>query len=60
MSSAFLLSSNSRGGGDDCGGESTADNDAERCHIDRDDYAIVLVNKARTVHVPAAWLAVLS
>jgi CRISPR-associated protein Cas1 len=32
---------------------------AERCHIDRDDNAIVLVNKARTVHVPAAWLAVL-
>ncbi|AVI00093.1 type I-E CRISPR-associated endonuclease Cas1 (plasmid) [Streptomyces sp. WAC00288] len=32
---------------------------AERCHIDRDDNAIVLVNKARTIHVPAAWLAVL-
>ncbi|MER6736555.1 type I-E CRISPR-associated endonuclease Cas1e [Streptomyces puniciscabiei] len=32
---------------------------AERCHIDRDDNAIVLVNKTRTVHVPAAWLAVL-
>ncbi|MFE6530527.1 type I-E CRISPR-associated endonuclease Cas1e [Streptomyces rochei] len=32
---------------------------AERCHIDRDENAIVLVNKARTVHVPAAWLAVL-
>lgn len=32
---------------------------AERCHIDRDDNAIVLINKARTVHVPAAWLAVL-
>ncbi|MEU3073546.1 hypothetical protein [Streptomyces laurentii] len=32
---------------------------AERCHIDRDDNAIVLVNKARTVHVPAARLAVL-
>jgi CRISPR-associated endonuclease Cas1 subtype I-E len=32
---------------------------AERCHIDRDDNAIVLVNKARTVHVPAAGLAVL-
>ncbi|GAA2462824.1 type I-E CRISPR-associated endonuclease Cas1e [Streptomyces lavendulocolor] len=31
----------------------------ERCHIDRDDNAIVLVNKARVVHVPAAWLAVL-
>jgi CRISP-associated protein Cas1 len=31
---------------------------AERCHIDRDDNAIVLVNKVRTVHVPAAWLAV--
>ncbi|CAM5647204.1 CRISPR-associated endonuclease Cas1 [Streptomyces tendae] len=32
---------------------------AERCHIDRDDNAIVLVNKVRTVHVPAARLAVL-
>ncbi|MFI5792359.1 type I-E CRISPR-associated endonuclease Cas1e [Streptomyces sp. NPDC051677] len=32
---------------------------AERCHIDRDDNAIVLVNKARVVHVPAAYLAVL-
>jgi CRISPR-associated protein Cas1 len=32
---------------------------AERCHIDRDDNAIVLVNKARVVHVPAAFLAVL-
>lgn len=31
----------------------------ERCHIDRDDNAIVLVNKARIVHVPAAYLAVL-
>ncbi|MFF4607175.1 type I-E CRISPR-associated endonuclease Cas1e [Streptomyces sp. NPDC001339] len=31
----------------------------ERCHIDRDDNAVVLVNKARVVHVPAAWLAVL-
>lgn len=31
----------------------------ERCHIDRDDNAIVLVNKARVVHVPAAFLAVL-
>jgi CRISPR-associated protein Cas1 len=31
----------------------------ERCHIDRDDNAIVLVNKVRVVHVPAAWLAVL-
>ncbi|GGP82379.1 type I-E CRISPR-associated endonuclease Cas1e [Streptomyces melanogenes] len=31
----------------------------ERCHIDRDDNAIVLVNKARVVHVPASWLAVL-
>ena len=31
----------------------------ERCHIDRDDNAIVLVNKARVVHVPAAYLAVL-
>lgn len=28
---------------------------AERCHIDRDDNAIVLVNKVRTVHIPAAW-----
>ncbi|WUD70246.1 type I-E CRISPR-associated endonuclease Cas1e [Streptomyces sp. NBC_00510] len=32
---------------------------AERCHIDRDDNAIVLVTKARTVHVPSAYLAVL-
>ncbi len=31
----------------------------ERCHIDRADNAIVLVNKARVVHVPAAYLAVL-
>ncbi|MGW3312066.1 type I-E CRISPR-associated endonuclease Cas1e [Streptomyces sp. NPDC001073] len=31
----------------------------ERVHIDRDDNAIVLVNKARVVHVPAAYLAVL-
>ncbi|MFD8588540.1 type I-E CRISPR-associated endonuclease Cas1e [Streptomyces sp. NPDC059637] len=31
----------------------------ERCHIDRDDNAVVLINKARVVHVPAAWLAVL-
>lgn len=32
---------------------------AERCHIDRDENAIVLVNKARTVHVPAALIAVM-
>lgn len=32
---------------------------AERCHIDRDDNAIVLITKARVVHVPAAFLAVL-
>ncbi|WP_025273593.1 type I-E CRISPR-associated endonuclease Cas1e [Haloglycomyces albus] len=31
----------------------------ERCHIDRDDNAVVLVNKYETVHVPAAYLAVL-
>ncbi|MFB7510389.1 type I-E CRISPR-associated endonuclease Cas1e [Streptomyces broussonetiae] len=31
----------------------------ERCHIDRDDNAVVLINKARIVHVPAAYLAVL-
>ncbi|MFD7283425.1 type I-E CRISPR-associated endonuclease Cas1e [Streptomyces sp. NPDC059862] len=31
----------------------------ERCHIDRDDNAVVLVNKARTVRVPAAFLAVM-
>ncbi|MEV6483310.1 type I-E CRISPR-associated endonuclease Cas1e [Streptomyces sp. NPDC051576] len=31
----------------------------ERVHIDRDDNAIVLVNKDRVVHVPAAFLAVL-
>lgn len=31
----------------------------ERCHIDRDDNAIVLVNRQQTVQVPAAYLAVL-
>ena len=30
---------------------------AERCHIDRDDNAVVLVNKDRTVRVPAAFVA---
>lgn len=30
---------------------------AERCHIDRDDNAVVLVNKERTVRVPAALVA---
>lgn len=30
----------------------------ERCHIDRADNAIVLVNRERKVHVPAAFLAV--
>jgi CRISPR-associated protein Cas1 len=30
---------------------------AERCHVDRDDNAIVLVNKERTVRVPAAFVA---
>jgi CRISPR-associated protein Cas1 len=30
---------------------------AERCHIDRDDNAVVLVNKERTVRVPAAFVA---
>lgn len=29
----------------------------ERCHIDRDDNAVVLVNKERTVRVPAALVA---
>src|SRR5690625_1706521 len=31
----------------------------ERCHIDRDDHAVVLVNRERTVRVPSAMLAVL-
>jgi CRISPR-associated protein Cas1 len=31
----------------------------ERCHIDRDENAVVVVNKRRTVRVPAAMLAVL-
>ena len=31
----------------------------ELCHIDRDDNAVVLANKARTVRVPAACLAVM-
>lgn len=30
----------------------------ERCHIDRDENAVVLVNRERTVRVPAAYLAV--
>jgi CRISPR-associated protein Cas1 len=30
---------------------------AERCHVDRDDNAVVLVNKDRTVRVPAAFVA---
>lgn len=30
---------------------------AERCHVDRDDNAVVLVNKERTVGVPAAFIA---
>jgi CRISPR-associated protein Cas1 len=29
----------------------------ERCHIDRDDNAVVLVNRERTVRVPAALVA---
>lgn len=29
----------------------------ERCHVDRDDNAVVLVNKVRTVRVPAALVA---
>lgn len=29
----------------------------ERCHVDRDDNAVVLVNRARTVRVPAALVA---
>jgi CRISPR-associated protein Cas1 len=29
----------------------------ERCHIDRDDNAVVLVNRERTVRVPAAFVA---
>jgi CRISPR-associated protein Cas1 len=32
---------------------------AERCHIDRDENAVVLVNKTRTVRVPAAMIAVM-
>lgn len=31
----------------------------ERCHIDRDDNAVVLVNRERTVRVPAAMVATL-
>ena len=31
----------------------------ERAHVDRDDNAVVLVNKERTVRVPAAFVAVL-
>lgn len=31
----------------------------ERCHIDRDENAVAIVNKQRTVQVPAAFLAVL-
>lgn len=30
---------------------------AERCHVDRDDNAVVLVNKERTINVPAALVA---
>lgn len=30
---------------------------AERCHVDRDDNAVVLVNRERTVRVPAAYVA---
>jgi CRISP-associated protein Cas1 len=29
----------------------------ERCHVDRDENAVVIVNKARTVRVPAAFVA---
>ncbi|ABD09417.1 CRISPR-associated protein, Cas1 family [Frankia casuarinae] len=29
----------------------------EKCHVDRDDNAVVLVNKERTVRVPAAFVA---
>lgn len=32
---------------------------AERCHVDRDDNAVVLVNKERTVRIPAAMTATL-
>ncbi|MFI6575403.1 type I-E CRISPR-associated endonuclease Cas1e [Nocardiopsis sp. NPDC050513] len=31
----------------------------ERCHIDRDDNAVILINKERTVRVPAAFIAVM-
>jgi CRISPR-associated protein Cas1 len=31
----------------------------ERCHIDREDNAVVLINKERTVRIPAAFIAVL-
>ncbi|SCL25940.1 type I-E CRISPR-associated endonuclease Cas1e [Micromonospora inyonensis] len=31
----------------------------ERCHIDRDDNAVVLVNRERTVRIPAAMVATL-
>jgi hypothetical protein len=29
----------------------------EKCHVDRDDNAVVLVNKERTIRVPAAMVA---
>ena len=32
---------------------------AERCHIDRDENAVVLVNREKTVRVPAAMIAVM-
>ena len=32
---------------------------AERCHVDRDDNAVVLINKERTVRIPAAMVATL-
>lgn len=31
----------------------------ERCHIDREDNAVILVNRERTVRVPAAFIAVM-
>lgn len=29
----------------------------ERCHVDRDDNAVVFVNKVRTIRIPAALVA---
>jgi CRISPR-associated protein Cas1 len=31
----------------------------EKCHVDRDDNAVVLVNRERAIRIPAAWIATL-